>query len=240
MTAPKDIYLFEDGLPGGSAEGFKSECPPDKKFKVENLFEFKRGRGDLFISAFFLFVALFFLAFFFTETGWDKRKLPEPFGAYLAHQLGLTEIEGRVPRFSRILKQSWLIPMICLTLLVPVAIWNFWASLRVYRWRKRFQLPTNMRYEFEKYGQALEFVAYFIAYTLVVPILGYLLSTLILGTFLTWRLGYRSRKWIGIGFASSFAIVIVFRTLLQIKTPVSIWLYDQLPNASRSFMLTYF
>ncbi|MEM7242816.1 MAG: tripartite tricarboxylate transporter TctB family protein [Pseudomonadota bacterium] len=240
MKAPKDIYLFEDGLPGGTVDGFKSECPPDKKFKVENLFEFKRGRGDLAISAFFLGLALFFLIFFFTETGWDKRKLPQPFGTYLAHQLGLVEMEGRVPRFGRLLKQSWLIPMICLALLVPVAIWNFRASLRVYKWRQRFGLPTDMRYEFEKYGQALEYVGYFILYTLAVPILGYLLSTLILGTFLTWRLGYRSRKWIGIGFASSFAIVLVFRSFLQIKTPVSIWLYDQLPAALRGFMLTYF
>jgi hypothetical protein len=42
------------------------------------------------------------------------------------------------------------------------------------------------------------------------------------------------------GFVSSFAVVVAFRTLLQIKTPISIWLYDQLPAATRAFMLTYF
>ncbi|NRB04633.1 MAG: tripartite tricarboxylate transporter TctB family protein, partial [Rhodobacteraceae bacterium] len=55
-----------------------------------------------------------------------------------------------------------------------------------------------------------------------------------------WRLGYRTQRWIATGFVSSFAIVLVFRTILQIKTPVSIWLYDQLPSTTRAFMLTYF
>jgi len=86
----------------------------------------------------------------------------------------------------------------------------------------------------------LEYVAYFIGYTLLVPLLGYLVSTLILGTYLTWRLGYRTWRWTGIGLLSSVAVVLVFRTFLQIKTPVSIWLYDQLPTALRAFMLTYF
>jgi len=77
-------------------------------------------------------------------------------------------------------------------------------------------------------------------YTLLVPRLGYLLSTLLIGVFMPWRLGYRGRVWLTRSFLSSLAIVIVFRTVLQIKTPVSIWLYDQLPTALRSFMLTYF
>jgi len=101
-------------------------------------------------------------------------------------------------------------------------------------------LPTSAYFELTKYAAALEYVVYFIGYTLIVPILGYLVSTLVLGTFLTWRLGYRSRSWLLTGFASSFAVVIAFRTMLQIKTPVSIWLYDQLPSATRAFMLTYF
>ena len=83
-------------------------------------------------------------------------------------------------------------------------------------------------------------MAYFIVYTLLVPVLGYLVSTLALGTFLTWRLGYRSRAWMIRGFVCSFIVVLVFRSMLQIKTPVSIWLYDQLPSALRGFMLTYF
>ncbi len=238
MKAEGDnLLMFDEQTPPGP---FRSECPPDVKIKVENLFRFRRGRGDLHFSLIMLGIALFFLLFFRTETGWLDRKLPEPFGPYLAHQLGLIELEGRVARFGRILKQSWVAPALCLLVLVPAAIWNARASWRVYKWRRRFKQPTDAGYDLEKCAEAIEFVAYFIVYTLAVPVVGYLLATLVLGTYLTWRLGYRSARWLATGMVSSFAIVLVFRTFLQIKTPVSIWLYDQLPAAARAFMLTYF
>lgn len=235
-----DLYLFEDGLPLGHDSGFLSECPADKKVKVEDLFKFSRTRGDLQVSIVAAVIALFFFAFYWTQTGWDTRDLPDEFGTYLAYQFGLADIEGRVTRLGRILKQSWVAPMLCLLVFVPAALWNLRASWKETAWRKRFLLPTSAYYELTKYVAALEYVAYFIGYTLIVPVIGYLVSTLLLGTFLTWRLGYRTKAWIATGFVSSFAVVIAFRTMLQIKTPVSIWLYDQLPSATRAFMLTYF
>ena len=244
----EELFLFEEQSPNASMywpnkehpEPFKSECPPDKKVKVENLFNFRRKRGDILFSGIVLCFAIFFLAFFWTETGWQKRKLPDELGAYFMHQLGLMELDGRVSRFGRILKQSWVAPMICLALLVPAAIWNMRSSLFAHHWRKRFQLPVKLTYELEQWGRALEFIAYFIGYTFVVPILGYLISTLLFGCFLTWRLGYRTKYWMGVSLLASFAIVLVFRSFLQIKTPVNIWLYDFLPSAMKSFMLTYF
>lgn len=235
--------MFDEAMPLEdlrSEKGFRSECIPDKKIKVDDLFRFRRGMGDFQVSLVAMLIALFFLVFFFSQTGWQGRKLPDNFGTYLAHQTGLIELEGRVPRFGRILKQSWVIPMLCLLLLVPTAIFNFRDSLKVHRWRKRFLLPTSSRHEFSQYLAALEFVVYFILYTMLVPVLGYLLSTVLLGTFLTYRLGYRSSVWILRSVATSFAIVLVFRSFLQIKTPAGIWLYDQLPVAMRAFMLTYF
>lgn len=235
-----DLYLFEDSCPAQEGQNFKSECPPDAKVKVEDLFKFSRKRGDLQVSIVAAVLALFFLAFFWTQTGWDSRKLPDDFGTYIAYQFGLADIDGRVTRLGRIVKQSWVAPMLCLLVLVPAAVWNLRASWRETAWRKRFLLPTSAYFELTKYAAALEYVAYFIGYTLIVPVLGYLVSTLILGTYLTWRLGYRSPRWMLIGFASSLAVVIAFRTFLQIKTPLNIWLYDQLPDATRAFMLTYF
>lgn len=240
MGRADELYLFEDGLPQSSDQGFQSECVPDKKVKVQDLFRFSRTRGDLEVSVVAAGIALFFFAFYWTQTGWDGRKLPDEFGTYIAYQFGLAEIDGRVTRLGRILKQSWVAPMLCLLVFVPAALWNLRASWKETRWRKRFLLPTSAYFELTKYVAALEYVLYFIGYTLIVPILGYLVSTLILGTFLTWRLGYRNARWIGIGFLSSLAVVIVFRTLLQIKTPGNIWLYNQLPDATRAFMLTYF
>ena len=235
-----DLYLFEDSAPKEAQSGFKSECPPDKKVKVEDLFKFSRKRGDFQVSIVAALLALFFLAFFWTKTGWDSRDLPDNLGNYIAYQFGLADIDGRVTRLGRIVKQSWVAPMLCLFILVPAALWNLRASWRETAWRKRFLLPTSAYFEVTKYVAALEYVAYFIGYTLIVPILGYLVSTLILGTFLTWRLGYRSLRWMMTGFFASVAVVIAFRTFLQIKTPLNIWLYDQLPDATRAFMLTYF
>ena len=239
----QDLLLFEEQMPSeviDDKKHFKSECPPDKKIKVQDLFEFKRGRGDFHASIVAALVAVFFLLFFWSETGWQNRKLPDNLSQYIGYQLGLTDIDGRKARLGTILKQSWVAPMLCLALLVPAALWNLRTSLKVRRWRQRFLLPVDATYETAKYVAALEFVVYFILYTISIPILGYLLSTLILGVFLTWRLGYRTTKWLLTGLLSSFVIVVVFRTLLQIKTPSVVWLYDQLPSALRVFMLTYF
>jgi len=238
-----ELLLFDEALPMddiNSPSGFESECPSDNKVMVENLFKFRRGRGDLQVSIVVLLVALFFFIAFWTQAGWQDRKLPDELGTYLAHQFGIVEMEGRVTRFGRILKQSWVAPLLCLMVLVPAALWNLRESFKVHRWRQRFMLPTSARFELAKYAAALEFVLYFIGYTLLVPILGYLLSTLLMGTYLTWRLGYRSVTWLLRGLVCSFCTVVIFRTFLQIKTPVSIWLYDQLPTAARAFMLTYF
>jgi len=242
----ESLLLFEEQLPAELAEvahadqPFQSECKPDKKFKSENLFKFRRGRGDFHASLFAAAVALLFLVFFWTETGWDKRKLPDNLGNYIGYQLGFAEIEGRAKRLGTILKQSWVAPLLCLLILVPAALLNLRHSWKVRRWRQRFLLPTDASYEHAKYLAALEYVAYFIVYTLIVPVLGYLVSTVVLGMFLTFRLGYRTPKWMLIALLSSFSIVVVFRSLLQIKTPLSIWLYDQLPATTRAFMLTYF
>jgi hypothetical protein len=238
-----ELLLFNESMPLddlNASSGFRSECPPDKKVKVDDLFRFKRRVGDYSASIVALLLALFFLVFFFTQTGWQSRKLPDELTSYLAHQVGWLELEGRVTRFGQILKQSWVIPMLCLLLLVPAAAWNCWNARTVHRWRQRFLLPTNARYEWSRYVAALEYAAYFIVYTMAVPILGYLLSTMIFGTFLTYRLGYRSLKWISISMATSFVIVLIFRSGLQIKTPLNIWAYDQLPTTLRAFMLTYF
>lgn len=239
----EELLLFEEQMPFGLGDdvlSFKSECPPDKVFKSENMFKFRRGRGDFHASLVAAFIALLFMFFFWKETGWENRKLPDNLGNYIGYQFGLTEVKGRARRLGTILKQSWVVPLLCLLVLVPAALFNLNNSYKVRQWRQRFLLPTDSSYETEKYLAALEYVGYFVLYTLAVPWLGYLLSTLLLGIFLTWRLGYRSLKWLLTGLTSSFAIVVVFRSLLQIKTPASIWLYDQLPATTRAFMLTYF
>ena len=219
---------------------FNSACPEDKKFKIEDLLAFKRGRGDLIFSALMLALVLFFLVMFRTETGWEGRKLPDDFGTYLLRQLGVVDGEGRLDRFGKILKQSWVAPLMCMAILVPAAIWNLRQSWRVHNWRLRFKQPTAMAYEATVWLRALEFVGWFVAYTIAVPILGYLVSTLMLGTLLPLRMGYRGKRWFFTCLTVSFAIVLVFRTGLQIKTPINVWLYGFLPTGVEGFMKTWF
>ena len=235
----KDI-LLQSPFSDAELDAFQSETPSDAKIKVEDLFRFRRGRGDLFFSAVMLAIAGFLLITFFTHTGWADRKLPDGFLTYLGQQLGLIEAEGRLSRFGRILKQGWVGPLLALAILVPAALINLRASVKTFKWRKRFKQPTNMRYEFSKWLSALEFVAYFLVYTYMVPILGYLFSTLLLGMLLPMRLGYRGPKWLGLSLLASLTIVLIFRTFLQIKTPVNIWLYEQLPQNLETFMKVYF
>jgi hypothetical protein len=219
---------------------FASHCPAARRINVEDVHDFHRTRVDLVFSIFMVGLALFFLTFFFTQTGWEDRKLPANMARYWMDQFGITDPDERPARLGRILKQSWVAPMICLSILVPAAFWNLRGSVRAQVWRARFRQPTGMAYELGQWLRALEFVAWFIAYTLLVPVLGYLFATLLLGTALPWRLGYRGSRWMGICVAASFVIVLVFRTGLQIRTPVNIWLYDQLPQRLETFMQVWF
>jgi hypothetical protein len=233
-----DPHIFF--LSGGEFEPVSSEVPPERKFNSADLFAFRRVRGDFVLSAAMLAATLFLLASFATETGWAKRKLPDNFGHYIGVQLGLFDAEGRVARLGTILKQGWFAPMMCLMVMLPSAVLNLMSSWQATRKWRRQQMPPRWRWEVTQWARGLEFIGYFTLYTLAVPVLGYLLSTLILLPFLTFRLGYRSWYWLRISLLVAFAIVLLFRTTLQIKTPVNIWLYNQLPDFASSFMKTWF
>lgn len=87
--------------------------------------------------------------------------------------------------------------------------------------------------------KSCEFAAWFLIYVTLVPVIGYLIATLIFTTSLTFRLGYRrGRAFIAAAFLA-LAIVVVFKSLLQVKIPGGM-IYQYLPTTLRSFMLTYF
>ena len=89
-----NLALFEDELPFEKDGSFKSECPPDKKVKIEDLFKFSRTRGDLQVSIVAAAIVIFFFVFFWSQTGWEKRVLPDRLGSYFAHQLGFIELRA--------------------------------------------------------------------------------------------------------------------------------------------------
>ena len=56
-----ELYLFEEQCPPSEhiKSSFRSECPPDTKVKLDNLFEFKRKRGDFLFSVILIFYAFY-------------------------------------------------------------------------------------------------------------------------------------------------------------------------------------
>ncbi len=212
------VRLFDASI---TPKQFKSRISKERKFKVENLFEFKRITGDLTLSIIFLLFVVFLLIYFNSESGWSARDLNQK-------------------RVGKILKQQWVGPLMCMVILLPATILNTLEAFKAYKKSKRLLLPNKIMYEMTQWIRSLEFILYFLVYTFSITVLGYLISTLIFAVFLTYRLGYRTKKWIFISLFSSFIVVLIFRTILQIKTPVNIWLYKFLPENLEVFMKIYF
>ncbi|WGI23601.1 tripartite tricarboxylate transporter TctB family protein [Amylibacter sp. IMCC11727] len=93
--------------------------------------------------------------------------------------------------------------------------------------------------EFFTWVRALEFVGWFMVYVFAVPLIGYLPCTIVFTVTLALRMGYRSGKMLCWAAIAGLAIVVVFKTLLQVKIPGAAS-YEYLPDALRNFMIVYF
>ena len=87
--------------------------------------------------------------------------------------------------------------------------------------------------------KSLEYALWFMAYVLVVPYMGYLPTTIVLVIALAYRLGYRGVRYLGSAALFGVLVVVIFKSLLQVKVPGGA-IYEFLPNVMRSFFLTYF
>jgi putative tricarboxylic transport membrane protein len=112
------------------------------------------------------------------------------------------------------------------------------GGLHLYRlpWR---HLTGNDALELRRWASVLEYTGWFLAYVVLVPLIGYLPVTVVFVPLLGWRMGYRSRAmvWIGVGFA--ITVVVVFKSFLGVKIPGGA-LYDYLPGALRTFFIVNF
>ncbi|MEQ9694589.1 tripartite tricarboxylate transporter TctB family protein [Shimia sp. SDUM112013] len=93
--------------------------------------------------------------------------------------------------------------------------------------------------EWKTWFFAIEWVLWFLAYVLLVPILGYLPVTLVFMPLMSWRMGYREKHmlWISAGFGA--CVVILFKSLLDVKIPGAM-VYEYLPGFLRSFFILNF
>ncbi|MBZ0127893.1 MAG: tripartite tricarboxylate transporter TctB family protein [Rhodobacteraceae bacterium] len=93
--------------------------------------------------------------------------------------------------------------------------------------------------EMAVWAKSLEFAVWFMAYVVVVPVVGYLGATLVFSLLLTWRMGYRRPRMLLASIGTGFATVLFFKTMLSVKIPGGM-VYEYLPNAWRSFMILNF
>jgi len=109
------------------------------------------------------------------------------------------------------------------------------GGLHLYRlpWRRFKRADWT---EARKWATALEFAVWFMAYVFVVPIAGYLPSTLVFVPLLARRLGYRSARMMLASIVFALVTVVVFKSFLSVKIPGGM-LYEFLPGAIRSFFI---
>ena len=86
--------------------------------------------------------------------------------------------------------------------------------------------------------KSLEYALWFMAYVLIVPVVGYFISTLIFVSALGWRAGYREKRTLIMAGVVGVAIVVVFKGMLSVKIPGG-QLYELFPDSIRNFMILY-
>ncbi|WP_127104677.1 tripartite tricarboxylate transporter TctB family protein [Pararhodobacter zhoushanensis] len=85
--------------------------------------------------------------------------------------------------------------------------------------------------------RSLEYVGWFVAYVVIVPLLGYLPATVLFAMTLSWRLGYRTGRTLGLAALFGLGTVLVFKAGLGVRIPAGA-LYSGLPDSIRSFAMS--
>lgn len=86
---------------------------------------------------------------------------------------------------------------------------------------------------------AIEWVLWFLGYVILVPVIGYLPVSMVFLPILVWRIGYRDRAMIWISVAFAVAVVLLFKTFLDVKIPGAS-AYEHLPATLRSVFILNF
>lgn len=94
-------------------------------------------------------------------------------------------------------------------------------------------------FEVRLWLSAVEYAVWFMAYVWSVPIIGYLLATVVFTVSLAFRQGYRGHRMLLLACLLGFVIVLVFKTGLAVKIPGG-ELYEYLPDGLRNFMIVNF
>lgn len=151
------------------------------------------------------------------------------FAVFLLSQIGA---ETKIDAGGKLVARPWFWPAVSLAGMTVFAALHLLSSI----WSER--IPGRWA-EVWFWVRSLEYAGWFIAYAAVVPVLGYLPTTIGFAVALVLRAGYRSAAMLWGAVAASVVIVVLFKSFLQVKLPAG-RVYEYLPDGLRQIMLTYF
>jgi hypothetical protein len=135
-----------------------------------------------------------------------------------------------------LVKQPRLWPTFCI---VGMTLFSVFYSFQIWQnYKIKGKIQSELK-EFQSWAKPFEFVVYFLLYVWLVPLAGYLLSTLLFFFLLTIREGYRTLSMLLISLATGFGIVVAFKSLLKVKISSGA-IYEYLPDGWSTFFMIYF
>lgn len=123
------------------------------------------------------------------------------------------------------------VSIVGMTLFGAAELWACWR-------RNRGADRKAIAQEALDWVRALEYVVWFLAYVWLVPLLGYLPSSIVFCTLLAWRLGYHTPRALLMAALVGVATVVVFKSFLSVRIPGGA-VYEYLPSQIRNFMILY-
>ena len=135
-----------------------------------------------------------------------------------------------------LVKQPRLWPTFCI---IGMALFSVFYSLQIWQnYKIEGRIKSELK-ELKSWAKPFEFVVYFLLYVWLVPLAGYLFSTLLFFFLLTIRQGYRTLSMLLISLTTGFGIVVVFKSLLKVKISSGA-IYEYLPDGLSTFFMIYF
>ncbi len=124
--------------------------------------------------------------------------------------------------------------------IVSIVGMTIFGTLELYfSWRRNASgRGDSILGEVAAWAYPLEYVAWFMVYVWLVPLAGYLPTTMIFCVLLACRLGYRGARMVLAAALTGAATVVIFKSLLAVKIPGGV-VYEYLPAAIRNFMILY-
>ena len=132
---------------------------------------------------------------------------------------------------SKLFAQPRFWPAVSLTGMV------LFGALHLWRLPRRHWHGDDRR-ELRYWARPILFAAAFMGYVWAVPLVGFLLATLVFSVAMTWAVGYRAPKYLWSAAALAIGVVILFKSLLSVKIPGGA-IYEFAPGALRNFLILY-